>query len=183
MTTIIAIEHASGVTFGSDSQMTSGSSSYESAVSKTFQNGPATIGVCGYLLYANALRYAAIPEVDTWDADRWMVRTFVPAVIDAMQTVRMADIKDPGGHPNNGSGAIVAVAGRAYALGPDLSVTRHADGVYVDGSGGKYARGALDVLQTMDDLSVEDRIRRALDVAATHDVYTSGPMHVIEATP
>jgi len=119
---------------------------------KVFRNGDLIMGVAGYLEDSQTLRYMNIPEVDTWDIDRWVTKVF-------MKKLDKKDIL---------SSVLLEVEGRIYDCSGG-SWTRNNAGLYLVGSGAAIARGALAAGSTT---------LEALQIAEQWDAGTGGPLLV-----
>lgn len=169
MTTVLAIETPEGITFGWDSQITTGWHSYDGEAPKVFVNNGMVFGVAGALLDASVIRHADLPDPDDagWDIDKWVTNRLVPAIAEALSD--RGALTTTNGKIETDSNVIFAVRGRMYDLGADFCVLRRADSLYAIGSGSPYARGAL---------SAGSTILEALEIAAQHDMGTGGTLHV-----
>lgn len=164
MTTIIFKESKKGnVKVAYDSCVTMGSRTEELEFDKVFVNAGHVFGVAGALRDSNIIRYADLPPIpdEEWDIDRWVVKKLVPALINALSTSYAAEYSNQQLSTENRS--LVAVRGRVYEIGHDMSVCRNTDGIYVVGSGSAYVYGAL---------GAGASIALALAVAAEYDQGT-----------
>ena len=108
----------------------------------------------GYLSsYKNNLLRAAVETVKEWRTDR-MLRN-LEAVIIAVDSER-----------------ILLLTGVGDVVAPD-------ENVVATGSGGAYAQAAALALLKNTDLSAEDIVRKAIEIAAEIDIYTSGNATVL----
>ena len=108
----------------------------------------------GYLSsYKNNLLRAAVETVKEWRTDR-MLRN-LEAVIIAVDSER-----------------ILLLTGVGDVVAPD-------ENVVATGSGGAYAQAAALALLKNTDLSAEDIVRKAIEIAADIDIYTSGNATVL----
>lgn len=169
MTTVIAIETAGGITFGWDSQITTGWHVYDGEAPKVFVNNGMVFGVAGALVDASIIRHADLPSPDDagWDIDKWVTNVLVPALTKALS--ERGALTTSNGKIETDSDVTIAIRGRLYSLGSDLCILRRADGVYTIGSGANYARGAL---------SAGAGLQKALEIASQHDMGTGGALHV-----
>lgn len=168
MTTIAAVEHDTGITWCWDSRVTTGNEFAELADSsgKVFRNGNIIFGVCGSLVIASELRYMELPKLKGWDVDRYVAVRLLPAIREALFAANCLD----GDGDMVGSGRLIlGVEGRAYMVGPDLCWFRKSNGIYIIGSGGDFAQGAL---------AAGASLREAVGIASQHDVYTGETIHV-----
>lgn len=165
MTTVVAVEHAGGVTFGCDSRI-SWLHEHNGWCDKVFVNGGFAIGAAGGYRGSQVLRFASLPPVPEGLegdlVDRFLFSEFVPAVREAYSG---QDVE------SGNELLIVAVLGRAYFISSNFSFIRNPDGLYAIGTGGEYALGALKV-----GVSVRDAVR----VAAYYDPCTNDDVRVLE---
>lgn len=117
MTTIIAIEHDNGVTFGWDSRTTEGYHHYESGAQKVFVNKGMVFGAAGAARDANIIRYADLPHPDEagWDIDRWVQTKLLPAIREALAEAQALTIRNS--EAESDAYLLVAVHGRVYEIG------------------------------------------------------------------
>lgn len=170
MTTIIAIEHENGVTFGFDSKVSYGSEHADLEGSKVFANGEVVFGICGAVLDANIFRYAELPKLDAheWDIDRWVTTQLLPALHSALRDRGALEVSN--GKLSTGGGILLAIRGRVYQAAYDGSWTRHTNKLYSIGSGSSYALGAL---------AVGASVREALRAAEVYDKGTGHRLQVL----
>ena len=111
----------------------------------------------GYLSSAkNNLQKAAIETVKEWRTDR-MLRN-----LEAMMIVVDAE-------------RVLLLSGVGDVVSPDEDVA-------ATGSGGPYAQAAAIALMQNTDLGAEDIARKAIEIAAEIDIYTSGTATVLSVT-
>ena len=172
MTTIIAIEHDSGVTIGFDSKVSYGWENADLEQPKVFANGEVIFGVCGDVLDANILRYADLPALgtDEWDVDRWVTNKLIPAMTAALKERNASAVSNS--KIETGGSTLAVVRGRVYRIASDTAWTRHVDGRYAVGSGYQFALGAL---------AAGASVHQALSVAASLDSGTGHRLRVIQA--
>ena len=162
MTTVIAVETPKGVILGSDSQVTSYGKEPMNGP-KYFKNGGVVFALAGRARFIQELRYGRIPAV-RGDVDRYVHTKLVPFIRDLAEKTELKEENQ----------FIVVVKDRVYKIDPDLTVSRSASRVYVIGSGTPWATAYLSTVSKVD----ESAVKKALEVAAKHDPYTSGPFHV-----
>lgn len=172
MTTIIAIEHDTGVTMGFDSKVSYGWYGADMEQPKVFANGEIVFGVCGDVLDANVLRYADLPALgpDEWDIDRWVTNRLIPAMTHALKERSASKVSNS--KIETGGVTLAVVRGRVYRIAGDTAWTRHLDKRYAVGSGYQFALGALAAGASVD---------QALHIAAAHDLGTGHRLRVIQA--
>jgi len=140
MTTVVAVETPKGVTFASDSRITTGWQVNDGWLDKVVKNGSITFAAAGYLRTIQILAYAKLPEPPTSSKeavlDRFVALELVPAVVNAFKDTSEGDAL-------RGSQVLVSFRGRVYSIGGDGSWLRSKNGHYAVGSGAEYALGAL----------------------------------------
>jgi ATP-dependent protease HslVU (ClpYQ) peptidase subunit len=95
---------------------------------KVFHNGSVVVGLAGAIVDSQTFRYTDLPELDTWDIDRWVTEKLAKRVKKKTKY----------------HGAILAeVGGRVYIIGQEGSWVRNTSGIYAIGSGADYAMGAM----------------------------------------
>jgi ATP-dependent protease HslVU (ClpYQ) peptidase subunit len=95
------------------------------------------------------------------------------------------DMKDDGDVAYNDNVFIIAVKGNLYSIAEDYSWERCKRGLYVAGSGGKYALGALGALnadKAKNTVEAEKLIRRAIQESIRWDAYSGGEIEVLSQT-
>ena len=90
-------------------------------------------------------------------------------------------MKEDGEVAENDGGILVSIKSEIYAIQNDYSWDTDIRNVYVMGSGGDIALGALAALgvsrvKTMQ--QAERMIRKAINIAIEYDMYCSKPIHI-----
>lgn len=166
MTTIIAVEKPTGVIFGADSQ-TTGYGKFAKEDPKFFKRGEVVFGIAGRARLSQEIKYGNVPKVRGNDVSVYVHNVLLPFIDKACEKA--------GINPDENI-LLVSVRGKVYVIEGDRSVLRRADGIYVIGSGSQWAEAHLTASSVID----ADVVRRALEIAAYHDPYTSAPFHVSE---
>ena len=113
------------------------------------------------------------------DLDLFMTRKFIPAMRE--QFIKAGyDGKDDGEAAWQDSNLLISVRGVLYPIFNDYSWDREERGIYYAGSGGDVAVGALEALdykKAKTPEAVEKLVRRAVEIAIKHDIYTGGKIH------
>jgi len=113
------------------------------------------------------------------DLDLFMTRRFIPAMRE--QFIKSGyDGKDDGEAAWQDSNLLISVRGVLYPIFNDYSWDREERGIYYAGSGGDVAVGALEALdykKAKTPEAVEKLVRRAVEIAIKHDIYTGGKIH------
>ena len=181
MTTLVAIQGDGWSVLGCDSRISDDNGRF--AVSKTpkiVENNGILIAGCGSSRASNVLHYGYVqPKPTTLDLDKFMSQKFIPEMrknfIDAG-----IDMKEDGDIATNEGGFIISVKGQIYAVQDDYSWDTDIRNVYVMGSGGDIALGALaemDFQKVKTPEQAEKIIRRAIKRAIEYDMYCSEPIH------
>ena len=98
---------------------------------------------------------------------KFMITKFIPAM---RETLEESGWKQDDKDPNSGFSMLFAYDGEVFDIGSDFSVLLNSDGIYGVGNGAKYAVGAL---------YAGTSVEKALEIAATNDIYTSGPFQIV----
>lgn len=168
MTTIIAREDKGKVTFAYDS-LVSGGDSFEMEREKVFVNNGIIFGVAGRLLLNTEFQHYDFPTPpkDPRLTDKYVSKVLLPHIRKLLNDVA------PRRHEDEYAMQILAVINnRIYDIGVDTAWVRRVDGIYAIGSGGDFARGAID--------SGAD-LEAAIQVAAKNDPGTGGRLTIITA--
>ena len=177
MTCIVGVATPEGVWIGGDSAASDYHTVSARNDAKVFENGPCVMGFTTSFRMGQLLRYALdVPPRDAadWDVDRWMSTQFVDAVRDCLKTGGWAQANN---NEEKGGTFLVGYAGRLFVVYSDYQVAQQADGLAAIGSGGEVALGALHARR---DLSPQDRIIRALEVAEHCTPFVRRPCQVVE---
>lgn len=75
----------------------------------------------------------------------------------------------------------MGVAGRIFEIREDDQLARPLASYSAIGFGAPIALGALQALEDVEPLSLEGRVRRALEAAEQYSAVVRGPFHVVEA--
>ena len=171
MTTVIAKKNANGsVTIGFDSQVTPSNGTVQKV---TDVNGQFVLGVSGYLRYLDILQYTDVPKVheaelesEDFDARGYLITNVIPAWIKVLKD-SFQDIPDTREDWMGGS-VLLVICGRIFTIGQEFSVVEHEEYAGI-GSGSAYALGAL---------AAGKNVQKALEIAASLDVYTGGTLSI-----
>lgn len=169
MTTIIAVQKPSKVSFGADSQVTAGNGRVQrhNEMIKISKRGPFIIagsGECAPCDIAQHIWEPPKPNGSDWnDLYHFMVAQVVPSLKACFKDNEYKwDAEDD--EPK--FAFLIAVGGQVFEIADDMSVALNDTGFYGVGSGSSYAIGALEAGAS---------ITEALEIAARNDAYTSGP--------
>lgn len=171
MTTIVGLVKGGNLTLGADTQVTDGDRKNNHLnMEKITKNNGYLIAGSGDSLPCDILQHLFIPPVpnvnEKKDLYKFMITKFVPA---------MRETLDENGYkatPGDDSGfsMLIAYDGEMFDIGDDFSVLLNSDGIYGVGNGSKFAIGAL---------YAGASVEKALEIAATNDIYTSGPFQIV----
>jgi len=186
MTTLAAIQGDGWCTIGADSQASDESGfTMQIVTGKTFKNGPALIAGAGAVRGINLLQFGwTAPKYKGKTSDHYVTQSFIPSMRQ-MFVKAGYDMKDDGDVAYNDNVFIIAVKGNLYSIAEDYSWERCKRGLYVAGSGGKYALGALGALnadKAKNTVEAEKLIRRAIQESIRWDAYSGGEIEVLSQT-
>jgi ATP-dependent protease HslVU (ClpYQ) peptidase subunit len=113
-----------------------------------------------------------------------MTKKFIPQM-RALFISAGYDMKDEGDAATHDSEFIISVQGVLYPIYEDYSWDREDRNIYVSGSGGDVALGVLEALnyhRINTPKAAEKALRRAVEIAIKHDIYSGGKIvtHVQE---
>lgn len=181
MTCIAAVVHNGKVYMGGDA---AGSNDYfvETRVdSKVFQVDEFLIGYTSSFRMGQLLKYCFKPPKIGRNKDvmAYMVKKFVPALHKLFENGEWSGDPNPDNEAEERRGGVflVGVRGRLFRLESNFQVADAADEYAACGSGASYALGALGTLSHNN--SPNDRLTKALTVAAHHDPFVRGPFTII----
>lgn len=166
MTTIAARQTPSGVQFAWDTRSTAANESWHRE--KVWDlGGTVVVGASGANRAGQVIQHHvgfSLSEVPDHGLESWLVKTFVPVVF--------GELKDRAGIDCLDGRMIVSVRGHAFNVTADGSVDSRPSGLYVAGSGGDYALGAMEAGATP---------LQAVQIAAKYDPATGGPFRAVFA--
>ena len=91
------------------------------------------------------------------------------------------DMKEDGEVASNEGGFLISIKGQIYSISDDYGWDTDVRNVYVMGSGGDIALGALAALGVSKVKTVsqaEVMIKKAISIAIEYDMYCSEPIHI-----
>lgn len=191
MTTLAAIQGDGWAVIGCDSRASDESGRYlEMATTKIIENNGVLIAGAGASRGSNILQFGWTPpkppmSSDVNGLDKYMTRKFIPEMRKAFQDAGYEGKADESAAEHD-SIFLVAIRGVLYPIYQDYSWDREARRIYYAGSGGDIALGALEI-QNYSKISTpaaaEKAIRRAIEAAIKHDIYSGGEIitHIQEA--
>lgn len=182
MTTLAAIQGDGWSVIGCDSRASDEDGRYmELATSKIVNNNGVLIAVSGASRGGNITQFGWKPPKPraTEDLDIFMTQKFIPSMREAFIKSGFEG-KEDGDAAWHDSNLLVSVRGVLYPIFNDYSWDREARRVYYAGSGGDVALGALEALnysKVITPESAEKVLRRAIEIACKHDIYSGGEIH------
>ena len=183
MTTLVGIQGDGWTVIGADSQASDDSGfTMEIVTGKIFKNGPAIIAGAGSVRGINLLQYGwKAPAIGTASPEVYMTKSFIPSM-RAYFIESGYDIKQDSEAAENDNEFLVSIKGILYNVADDYSWERCSRRLFIGGSGGKYALGALAVLEAQKSKTpeaAEKFIRKAIAVAIQYDAFSGGKIDTI----
>lgn len=182
MTTLAAVQGDGWSVIGCDSRASDEDGRYmELAVSKIVDNNGVLIAVSGASRGGNITQFGWKPPKPkaAENLDLFMTKRFIPSMRKAFIESGY-DGKEDGDSAWHDSNLLVSVKGVIYPIFNDYSWDREARRVYYAGSGGDIALGALEALnysKLTSPEAVEKVLRKAIEIACKHDIYSGGEIH------
>lgn len=182
MTTLAAIQGNGWSVIGCDSRASDEDGRYmELATSKIVDNNGVLIAVSGASRGGNITQFGWKPPKPgaAIDLDTFMTRKFIPSMRKAFQDAGFEG-KEDGDAAWQDSNLLVSVRGVIYPIFNDYSWDREARNVYYAGSGGDVALGALEAMhysRITTPAAAEKVLRKAIEIACKHDIYSGGEIH------
>ena len=182
MTTLVAIQGDGWSVIGCDSRASDEGGRYmELATSKVINNNGVLIAVSGASRGGNITQFGWKPPKPRAgeDLDVFMTKKFIPSMRTAFIEAGF-DGKEDGDSAWHDSNLIVSIKGVLYPIFNDYSWDREARNIYYAGSGGDIAVGALEALnysRITTPESAEKVVRRAIEAACKHDIYSGGKIN------
>lgn len=179
MTTLVGVQGNGWCVLGADSRASLDDGKLiDAATPKIVNNNGILIAAAGSGRGSNLVHYGwkpARPRANQ-NLDEWMTVQFIPQMrilfVDSGY-----DMKEEGDFASHDSEFLIAVNGLIYTVFEDYSWERELRNVYVAGSGGSYALGALEALnfsRCTDPRAAERIVKKAIDVALKYDIYSGG---------
>ena len=185
MTTLVAIQGDGWTVLGCDSRLSDEDGRYGiSREKKIVDNNGILIAGSGSTRAINIMHYGYTQPkpTATENLDKFMTQKFIPQMRKHF-TEGGIDIKKDEEVAENEGGFIISVKAQLYAVQSDYSWDSDIRGVYVMGSGGDVAQGALAALGIQEVATHEDAekiIRKAIEIAIDYDMHSSGPIHIFK---
>ena len=183
MTTLVGIQGDGWTVIGADSRCSDESGlTMDIVTGKIFKNGPAIIAGAGSVRGINLLQYGwKAPAIGAASPEVYMTKSFIPSMRQFFIESGY-DIKSDSDAAQNDNEFIVSVKGILYSVADDYSWERCAKGLYMAGSGGKYALGALAYAGAEKSATPEQAekfIRKAIAAAIKYDAFSGGQIDTI----
>lgn len=181
MTCIIALEHNNFAYLGSDSFLGGAFIRDQVDRPKFFKkNDRFYIAVAGGLrgaqIVEHGIRFRKLRKNE--DEEAYLV-TEVSRKLQIAFTKAGANIKDEGNVDMHDSSFMVCINGKIFVIQHDYSIIRSRHGFAAIGAGQDFALGAMEVLKSQK-MSPEEKITKALEVAAHFSPQVCGPFHIVE---
>ncbi|MEI6569329.1 MAG: hypothetical protein WCR20_21795 [Verrucomicrobiota bacterium] len=179
MTTLVAIQGDGWSVIGCDSRASSEDGRYmDLATPKIVDNNGVLIAVSGASRGGNITQFGWKPPKPrvSENLDMFVTKRFIPNMREAFIKAGY-DAKDDGDAAGHDSNLIVSIRGVLYPIFEDYSWDREARNVYYAGSGGDVALGALEALdysKAKTPEAAEKVLRKAVEIACKHDIYSGG---------
>ncbi len=197
MTCIVAIADGKNVVMGADSAGVDGRDLYLRADAKVFRRGEYLIGFTTSFRMGQILRYETelpdLPEDRGMESlERFFVTEFIPAVRRSFgehgfaKTARFSSPDKPGVSEDGqvvGGTFLVGAAGRIFEIRGDFQLGLSASPYSAVGAGAMPALGALRALEDLAELTLGDRVRRALETAEAYSTGVRGPFLLVKSGP
>ena len=182
MTTLAAIQGDGWTVIGCDSRASDEGGRYmDLATHKIVDNNGVLIAVSGASRGGNIAQFGwkpPKPRVNE-DLDIFMTTKFIPSLREAFIKSGFEG-KEDGDAAWHDSNLLVSIRGVLYPIFNDYSWDREARKIYYAGSGGDIAVGALEILnyeKIKTPEAAERALRRAIEAACKHDIYSGGEIH------
>ena len=183
MTTLVAIQGDGWSVLGCDSRISDEDGRFQiSKTPKIVDNNGILIASCGSSRTANILHYGYVQPkpLSKENLNSFVSGKFIPAMRKNFVEAGI-DMKEDGEVAENDGGILISVKGEIYSIQNDYSWDTDIRNVYVMGSGGDIALGALAALgvakvKTMQ--QAEKMIQEAISIAIEYDMYCSKPIHI-----
>jgi ATP-dependent protease HslVU (ClpYQ) peptidase subunit len=186
MTTIAAIQGNGWTAMACDSRATlEGGRYFESVASKIVDNSGILIATAGSSRGSNIVHYGWKPPImSNIGLDKWVTTKLLPSMRKAFIEAGY-EAKADGESAWNESEFLISVKGVVYHVFGDYAWEREERGIYVTGTGGELALGALEALKAISSATpkiAEMYLRTAIEIAIKHDNNSGGKIHVYTQT-
>jgi ATP-dependent protease HslVU (ClpYQ) peptidase subunit len=147
------------------------------ATPKIVKNGAYLIAGAGSVRGCNILQHGWVPPKPRGDLDKFITKSFIPSMRKAFLDAGY-DMKQDSSNALHDSEFLVIVHGVIYPIFEDYSWERSNDPLYVSGSGGAYALGALKTQNIEDEWSARQAIEKAISIAIECDTSSGGSIYL-----
>lgn len=179
MTCIVGYKQNGKVYLGGDSAATQDHAVSQYANPKVFKNGPYVFGFTDSFRMGQILQYVFKPpkptKLEEKDVHRFMVSKFIPAIRLTMIAEGFASVED---NVETGGTFIVGYKGRLFEIHDDYQVAEKLIPYTAIGCGDDFSTGAFHALEGIK-IDPKERLEKALDAAATHSGWVTGPYHYV----
>jgi ATP-dependent protease HslVU (ClpYQ) peptidase subunit len=170
MTTLVAIQGDGWTVLGCDSRISDDDGRF--AVSKTpkiVENNGILIAGCGSSRASNVLHHGYVQPKPTprEDLDKFISQKFIPAMRKSFVDAGI-DMKEDGDVAQIDGGFLISVKGQVFSVSEDYSWDTDVRNLYVMGSGGDIALGALAALGVSSDIRAQIQSHGLGGVQARH---------------
>jgi ATP-dependent protease HslVU (ClpYQ) peptidase subunit len=176
MTCIIGLKDGGDIYIGADSL---GSTSYlkrQITTPKVFMVGDHLIGGTGSWRMLQLLQYSLkVPEQDCEDDLQHLVTNFVPAIRELFKEHGYSRIEN---NEEKGGTFLLGYNSNLYSIESNFQITEHLELYDATGSGEEVALGAMGALIDNLMLTPEQKITKALELAAKYSKGVGGPFHI-----
>lgn len=169
MTCIVGLADNGKVYIGGDSAGVLDYAISVRADTKVFRNGPYLMGFTTSFRMGQLLHHTFKPPTPKGNLERFMVRDFVPSVMECLTDGGWLTTKDGA---REGGTFLVGVHGQLFCVESDFQVGRTVNGYQSVGCGSDIALGSLHTSIGAKPLT---RVRAALHAAAHHSAGVTGP--------
>lgn len=175
MTCIVGLVDGDKVYVGADSASAEGWEVRQTKLPKVFRNGNFIIGYTTSFRMGQILQHhlSVRNQFEGEADDAYMVKAFAEAARTALKDHGFAKIES---NEEKGGTFLVGYRGRLYSVHSDFQVNEMADGYDACGCGRAYALAGLAALV---ELGPEERITRALEIAAHFSGGVIPPFHIL----
>lgn len=149
------------------------------------------IGAAGDVRAINILQHAYTPPPppktnNPTTIDKHIINTVIPTLRETFDNEGYSppDTTGRDHKAQQNSTIIIALKARIYIIDSDYSWAPNASNIYTIGTGNQYAKAALHILtnnntQKLTLKQAQQHTQTALEVAATYDIHTGPPHHIL----
>lgn len=175
MTCIVGLAYGGKVYMGGDSAATDGWVVRPVQTPKVFEVGAFIIGYTTSFRMGEILQYHLEVQLQREESDHeYMVCQFAEAVRIILKAHGFAKVEN---NVEQGGTFLVGYHGHLYSVDDDFQMTEMVDGYDACGCGREFALGAMKALE---ERAPEERIKKALEIAAYFSGAVMPPFYVLE---